>query len=288
MPRIWVFGSLNADLVIAAERPPHAGETLSGGDLAVYPGGKGANQAVAAAKLGGEVRMVGAVGTDSFGELLLESQTAAGVDVAGVRRMDRATGVALITVFPDGDNSILLSPGANGCWTSDEARDALRGIGSGDFLLCQLELPLAAVGAALKAGREAGATTILDPAPAGKLPREVLETVDILTPNETEAAVLGDDADAAGMIVYKRGAEGCVIAEPGRAELHVPAFAATAVDTTAAGDVFNGALAVALSEGGELEAAARFANAASSISVTRRGAQPSAPTRAEVESLLGR
>jgi len=291
--RIWVFGSLNADLVAEVERQPNPGETLTGGDLQVIPGGKGANQAVAASRVGAsrvgaEVRMVGAVGNDGFADLLLESLRASGVDASRVRRTDQATGTALITVARSGENAIVISPGANASPTPESVEADLAGIGDGDFLLCQLESPLEAVEAALRFARRAGARTMLDPAPACELPRSLLAEVDVLTPNESEAAFLvGDglslDEQASALqalgprrVCLKLGSRGFYLDEL------VPAFEVPVVDTTAAGDVLNAALAVAMMEDLPL----RFAAAAAAISVSRKGAQPSAPTRAEAEALL--
>lgn len=298
MGRILVVGSLNADLVCRAERLPTAGETLTGGDLDTFPGGKGANQALAAARLGVATTLAGAVGVDALGDLVLASQREAGVSCTGVRRSDRPTGVALITVLPDGRNAILLSPGANASVSAADAREACQTLGPGDVLLCQLEIPVEAVIAALGAARDRGATTILDPAPAQPLDEGALALADILSPNETEAATLTRlplstppetvaaelQRRGAGAVILKLGSRGCFVHSQGTA-VSLPALEVEAVDTTAAGDVFNAALAVCLVEGKDLETAARFATAASAVSVTRMGAQPSAPTRAEVEAM---
>ena len=163
MPRIFVLGSLNADLVVAVPRPVQPGETLSGGELTVFPGGKGGNQAVAAARLGAEALMVAQVGCDAFGDFLLDRQRNAGVMTGGIGRCGRASGVALISVFPDGENSIVISPGANAAVTPRLVRERLTGLEAGDFLLCQLEIPLDAVEAGLRLARGRGAVTMLDP-----------------------------------------------------------------------------------------------------------------------------
>jgi len=232
--------------------------------------------------------MVGAVGNDGFADLLLESLRASGVDASRVRRTDQATGTALITVARSGENAIVISPGANASPTPESVEADLAGIGDGDFLLCQLESPLEAVEAALRFARRAGARTMLDPAPACELPRSLLAEVDVLTPNESEAAFLvGDglslDEQASALqalgprrVCLKLGSRGFYLDEL------VPAFEVPVVDTTAAGDVLNAALAVAMMEDLPL----RFAAAAAAISVSRKGAQPSAPTRAEAEALL--
>jgi len=291
------------DLVIEIGRLPRPGETITGGDLAFYPGGKGANQACAAARLGGTTVLVARVGNDPFGAKLLESLTASGVDTSGVGISPCSTGCASIYVLPDGQNSIVISPGANQTLDAN-ALSGLRSLRAGDLLLCQLEVPIATVRAALAQAKAAGATTILDPAPARPLPQDLLMNVDILTPNQTEAAVLTgrsgsrpDDERAAGQIarellslgarhvILKLGKLGCYVA--GRdVQAAVPGFEVDSLDSTAAGDVFNGALAVALAELMPLTDAARFANAAAAISVTRRGAQSSIPCRGEVEQFL--
>ncbi len=300
MARIFVLGSLNADLVIEVARPPRRGETLSGGELQAHPGGKGANQAVAAAKLGGRVLMAGALGSDGYGDLLLESQRSAGVDTTHIERSHSPSGVAVITVFPDGENSIVISPGANATLTPKFARAALADITKSDYLLCQLESPLETVDAALRQARSAGATTILDPAPARDLPRSILSRVDILTPNEIEAAtLLGEkklrDPEATALdlltlgpktVILKLGSKGSLTVTKTGTRLRTPAFHVDVVDSTAAGDTFNAALAVALSEGQGLAEAGRFANAAAALSVTKPGAQPSAPTRAELDEFV--
>ena len=303
MPRIFVLGSLNADLVVDVPRPVQPGETLTGGGLTIFPGGKGGNQAVAAARLGAETVMVGQVGRDTFGDFLLDRQRDAGVMTTGVGRCDRASGVALISVFPDGENSIVISPGANATVTPRLVQERLAGLEAGDFLLCQLEIPLDGVEAGLRLARDRGALTLLDPAPARPLAPELLRLVDYLTPNQTEAAILLDEPDletepveqalaaasrlrasGARNVVLKLGRLGCC-GLVGGDSVAAEGFAVQAVDTTAAGDTFNAALAVALSEGRAFVSAARFANAAAAISVTRRGAQSSAPSRAEVEQL---
>ena len=304
MPRIFVLGSLNADLVVDVPRPVQPGETLTGGELTIFPGGKGGNQAAAAARLGAEAVMVGQVGRDTFGDFLLDRQRDAGVMTTGVGRCDRASGVALISVFPDGENSIVISPGANAAVTPRLVRERLAGLEAGDFLLCQLEIPLDAVEAGLRLARDRGAVTLLDPAPARPLAPELLALVDYLTPNQTEAAILLDEpgletgqveqalaaasrlrASGTRNVVLKLGRLGCCGLVDGDS-FAAKGFAVEAVDTTAAGDTFNAALAVALSEGLVIGSAARFANAAAAISVTRRGAQSSAPTRSEVTQLL--
>jgi len=301
--RILVFGSLNTDVVQRVTRLPRAGETVHGADLATFTGGKGANQSCAAARLGGRAFMAGIVGEDSFGAALLADLQALGVDVALVGRSPRKTGTATILVLPDGDNAIVLSPGANADVGAALAAQAVAGLTHGDCLLCQLEVPLQATHAALCLARARGVCTILDPAPAGELPDELLQHVDILTPNQTEASTLLDwkspvatldearaAADAlrtrgARNVIVKLGALGCLVSSSSDS-VHVPAVSGEVIDTTAAGDTFNGALAVSLQEGRELVEAARFAVCAASLSVRRRGAIASIPSRSEVDAML--
>jgi len=305
MPRrILVFGSLNMDLIMPAERVPRPGETLACGDFVAAPGGKGANQACAAGRLGKHVIMVGRVGADSFGPKLIESLAAAGVETSEVKTVDGSTGAAFILVLPDGENLILLSLGANARFEVEPDLLERLSLNSGDCVLAQLESPIETVNAALAAGRKAGATTILDPAPARALPPELLGNVDWLTPNQTEAAILLGDpgleiddyasAETAAHrllalgpkgVIMKLGALGC-LAVTTQAVLSQSAFPVRAVDTTAAGDAFNGAFAVALVEGRDLPSALRFGCAAAGISVTRMGAQPSMPTRDEADRFL--
>jgi ribokinase len=301
---IYVVGSLNIDLVTRMERLPRPGETVLGGDLALFPGGKGANQACAAGRFGGRAKMIGQTGRDAFGEQLRVSLRDAGVDTAGVGYSDRSTGSACIGVLPSGENAIVISPGANATMTPELALARLQDLAAGDLVLLQLEIPLETVQSVLEFARRRSAVTMLDPAPPRELAPQILRAVDFLTPNQSEAAeVLRDsaldldDPDAiAGAaarlralgpraVILKLGEAGCFLSTP---EVTGP-FAGRsvqAVDTTAAGDTFNGAFAVAISEGMPLDAAATFANAAAAISVTRHGAQSSIPDRVEVERVL--
>jgi ribokinase len=305
---VAVVGSLNMDFVVTVPRLPAPGETVLGRNFQMIPGGKGANQACAAGKLGGGkvlTRMAGRVGYDLFADHLKASLAAAGVDVSAVyATKSQPTGVALIWVEESGQNAIVVASGANHALSASEV-EALRPVFRGAALaLFQLETPLAAVAAALRLAREEGARTILDPAPARPLERELLEQVDLLTPNESEACLLvgrppqrltleeAPEVAAALLemgpraVVLKLGELGCYFSD-GRRCLPSPGFAVEARDTTAAGDTFNGALAVALAEDMPLEQALEFANAAAALSVTRLGAQASIPTRAEVEAFLG-
>ncbi len=304
-PSIFVIGSLNADLVQNVGRLPGAAETLLGGEVRTFAGGKGGNQAVAAARMGGRVSMIGEVGRDGFGQLLLESLRSAGVDTEQVGFVNGSSGTAIIFVLPNGENAIVVSPGANASLTPEEASSRLAALRPASLLLCQLEIPLNTVGAALKLGKQREATTILDPAPAHPDCLRFLHDVDFLTPNETEALQLlnrdrpiGSDDDArqvarelrrlgAASVVLKLGARGCYVCHEDCSVL-VNGLEVNAVDTTAAGDTFNGAFACALGEGKTVIEAAHFANAAAALSVTCSGAQSSIPTREEVEEFLER
>jgi len=302
VPAIVVVGSLNADLVVHVPRFPVAGETISGEGFVLLPGGKGANQACAAARLGGVVAMVGQVGRDDQGGMLRESLRRAGVDVRLVDQDEQAaTGVAIISIDATGENQIILAAGANGTFTPERLARALPLIRSASVLLLQLETPLDTVMRAATEARAAGVTVVLDPAPARDVPDQLLRLATYVTPNEGELARLVGapvadepsmadiDGQAARLIargstrvLAKLGARGArLITADGATEW--PARHVTPVDTTAAGDAFNGAFAVALAEGADLYRAVRFATTAAAISVTRHGAQPSMPTRAEVD-----
>jgi ribokinase len=299
MKRILIVGSLNADLVQPLPRLPQPGETILAGDLQLVPGGKGANQAVAVGRLNGNARMIGELGHDSFADALIESLASANVDHTGVGRSPGSTGTACILVLPSGENLIVVSPAANARLTADKLQSRLS---VHDILLCQLEIPLETTALALAIAHRHGAITILDPAPAQPLGHDILSTVTYLTPNQTEAALLlegpeiisiHDASEAArklldlgpANVIVKLGAQGCVIVNRQTCD-HIPGFAVTPLDTTAAGDTFNAAFAVALAESLTVHAAARFAHAAAAISVTRFGAQSSIPTRAEVDAFL--
>ena len=309
MPQITVVGSLNMDLVVSVERLPAPGETVLGHDFQMLPGGKGANQACAAGKLGAtavRTRMIGRVGYDVFADHLKSSLAAAGVDVEHVQATrSQPTGVALIWVDRYGQNSIVVSPGANhtlACSDVPAMGAAFRG---SRFALFQLESPLDTVEGALRLARSEGSQTMLDPAPAQPLAAGMLANVDILTPNETEAQMLlglpagrlnmADAPDIArslrargpGCIVLKMGEQGCFYLDAGR-EIVSPGFRVDVKDTTAAGDTFNAGLAVALAEELPIEQALRFANAAAALSVMRVGAQASIPSREEVAGFLAK
>lgn len=286
-PSVVVVGSLNMDFVVRANHLPAPGETVLGHGFQMLPGGKGANQAVAAGKLGinsVNVRMIGRVGMDLFADHLKASLSSAGVDVSAVHASkSNPTGVALIAVDAAGQNQIVVASGANGDLAASDVEAMRRVMRGASVALFQLENPLPAVEAALRLAREEGLRTILDPAPAQPLSPHLLSLVDILTPNETESRILGETK--AHMLILKLGDQGCEFRGAGES-YRVPAFPVDAVDTTAAGDTFNGALAIALAEGSPMPHALRFANAAAAISVTRMGAQASAPARAEVDALM--
>jgi ribokinase len=305
--RIVVFGSLNMDFVAKVRQLPLPGETTLGSGFQTIPGGKGANQACAAGRAGAgtvQVLMAGRVGRDSFGEQLKASLSAAGVDVSFVQVTEaEPSGAALIWVDATGQNSIVVASGANFTLTESEIEDFRPAFTGAACALFQLESPLPAVTAGLRLASGLGARTILDPAPAQPLSAQILRHVDILTPNESEACLLLREplarvtpADAPRLatqllqlgprsVVIKLGDAGCFFSD-GRREIFMPPFRVKAIDATAAGDMFNGSLAVALAEGQDMESALKFANAASAISVTRSGAQSSVPTRSEVEAFL--
>ncbi|MFF0381747.1 ribokinase [Streptomyces sp. NPDC004286] len=293
---LLVVGSANADLVVGVERRPGAGETVLGGDLAVHPGGKGANQAVAAARLGARTALLARVGDDGHGRLLLDSLRSAGVDTSAVLTGGAPTGVALITVDPSGDNSIVVSPGANSRLTEGDARADV--LGAARVVSAQLEIPLETVAAVVRALPE-GTRFVLNPSPPRPLPAEVLAACDPLVVNEHEARVLLGDADSGDdpadwarrllalgprSVVVTLGARGALVCDASGARA-VPSVAVAAVDTTGAGDAFTAALAWRLGAGEELSVAAAYAARVGAAAVTRRGAQESYPTAAEVAAL---
>lgn len=302
MANIVVVGSLNMDVVAVSPRIPVPGETIIGNKYFTASGGKGANQAFAAARLGGKTAMLGRIGDDAFGREMRKTLADAGCDVSGIGITPGTSGVALIFVAETGQNSIIVVPGANNAFEPEHIDAAqLRGATA---VLLQLENPMQTVLAAAQKARQAGARVILDPAPApaNPLPAELIRSVDILTPNETEAAILAGQAPSrltpkeavevarklqvagARTVIVKLGDQGCVVVDGESATL-LPAPQVNAIDTTGAGDVFNGALAVGLSEGLPLCDAAVFANNAAAMSVTRLGHGESAiPSREELAS----
>lgn len=289
MGKIVVIGSSNTDLVIRTPRIPSPGETLIGSDFMINAGGKGANQAVAAARMGGDVCFVACVGDDGFGAEAVRHYAGEGIDTSYiVRRNGVASGVALIAVDDAAENSIVVAPGANALLSTADIDAVESEIAAADYLLVQLEIPMETVARATELAVRHGVRVILNPAPAAPIADEVLARLDLITPNRSETELLtglkvenvGDAVAAAAWfrgrgvrrVAVTMGSAGALVADE-RGEEFVPAYRVEAVDTTAAGDVFNGALAVALSEGRELGAAARFAAAASSIACTRIGAQ---------------
>jgi ribokinase len=305
-PALLVVGSLNMDFVVRTPHLPAAGETVLGGDFRMIPGGKGANQACAAGRLASSslVRMIGRVGYDPFADQLKATLAAANVDVSAIAATrTQSTGVALIWVDDQAQNSIVVAAGANFTFQAGDIEGSRTSFRGARFALFQLEIPIATVAAGLQLARSEGARTMLDPAPAQSLSGEIMASVDILTPNESEACILlgrpgtrvaVPDAPAlarallgmgCGAVALKLGDRGCCYVDS-NTELYSPAFSVHSVDSTAAGDIFNAALAVALTEDMPIKSALRFANAAAAISVTRPGAQSSAPLRADVQSFL--
>jgi ribokinase len=303
-PRIIVMGSFVADLMGRGREIPVPGETVKGSLFKIGPGGKGANQAVAAARAGGDVAMITKLGFDSFGDMALENFKSEGIDVERVfRSREDPTGAALIIVSErTGQNSIMVIPGACGRLGAREVEEAMKALAPADVLILQLETNFEAVFASLEAGRALGMKVICNPAPAQAIPADYYPLIDYLTPNETEAATLSglpvsdlDDAAKAARALQAKGArqvvitlgdKGALVVEEDGEPRAVPPFPVEAVDTTGAGDAFNGAFAVALAEGKDTIAAATFANAAAALSVTRIGTAPSMPQRAEIDELL--
>ena len=302
MSRFCVAGSINMDLVTSAPEFPRPGETIKGSGFATFTGGKGANQAVALAKLGADTAMIGKTGNDVYADEYLRWFKELNVDTAGVKKEDTSTGIAVITVDKSGENSIIIVAGANGLVDAKYIRQNGNIIKNAGFLLLQLEVPVEAVTEAAITAAENGTVVILDPAPASPVPDELLKHTDIITPNETEAEALTgvkpkDEAGfaEAGRIltsrgvktaVMKAGKDGAYIYQNGQLT-HVAGFKVNSVDTTAAGDTFNAGLAYALGEKMPLFDAVRFANAAGAISTTKKGAQSGMPSLAEVKALLG-
>ncbi|MGW1723770.1 ribokinase [Streptomyces sp. NPDC002306] len=296
MTHIVVLGSTNMDLLAYVEKAPQRGETVTGREFRTIPGGKGANQAVAAARAGATVSMIGAVGNDSFGTRLRSTLERAGVDTGPLRTAEGPSGTAHIVVDDEGGNAIVVVPGANG--TVDRLTPGDEGvIASADALLLQLEIPLRTVVAGARTARAHGVRTILTPAPAQPLPPELLAATDLLVPNEHEAAALTgrtDPREAAAalldqvpQVVITLGAAGSLYAARGAEPLTVPAPRVTAVDSTGAGDTFVGALATALGEARPVREAVAWAAAAAALSVQREGASASMPCRAEIEARYG-
>jgi len=300
--KVVVVGSFNIDLVIKAERRPQKGETLIGQEFGMFSGGKGFNQATAAARLGADVVMIGRLGTDTFGDILMSASTEEKIDTNFVvRDAEVGTGVATIVIDAAGDNSIILVPHANMRLSVEDVERASAQIASADVLLLQLEVPIEASQKAAEIAKANGAKVILNPAPARELPDSFLAQVDILTPNEVETEFLSglkvsDDegAQRAAQVLLDKGISTVVLTLGDRGALLltsdvrklIPAYKVDVVDTTAAGDAFCGALATALAQGKTSEDAVAFANAAGALAVTVLGAQPSIPTAEKVEAFL--
>lgn len=302
MKHILVVGSMNADLVIQTPRMPRMGETVRGSNFCVNTGGKGANQAAAIAKLGGDIKLLGCVGADSYGEMLLSDLSRFGVQTDGAQTVDTATGVAVITVC-GGDNCIILDAGANACMTPEviDANAAL--FAWADYCVLQLEIPLETVLHAARAAKKNGAKVVLNPAPMCPLPEELLTLVDLFVPNSSEAELFlghpvegieGAKAAAAEIrargipdVIITLGSDGCVYADGGSVQHH-GIVDTPVVDTTAAGDTFVAGVLVCLTEGMSMAEAVRFATHASALCVSRSGAMASVPTRDEVEAFMAR
>ncbi|EOD77885.1 Ribokinase [Grimontia indica] len=302
MNKLVVLGSVNADHVLQVPSFPRPGETLHGRNYQVIPGGKGANQAVAAARLKADIGFIACVGDDPFGVNIRESFKCDGINISGVKmQADCPTGIALIQVSDSGENSICISAEANAKLTAEAIEPELERIRHAEYLLMQLETPLDGIELAAQIGKRHDTKVILNPAPARELPESLLACIDIITPNETEAEVLTgvkveDDASAKAAadilhgkgietVMITLGAKGVYVSQNGEGQI-VPGFRVEATDTTAAGDTFNGAFVTGLMESMPLESAIKFAHAAAAISVTRFGAQTSIPTRDEVDEFL--
>lgn len=281
---IGVVGSINLDLVASGAPLPRAGETVTGARFAQHPGGKGANQALAARRLGAQVKLVGCVGDDALAEPALALLRQDGVDVGDVMsEIGTATGVALIAVSPGGENQITVASGAN---ARVGERD-VAALSKCDIILGQLEVPVAAIEAAATKAAETGALLAINLAPALELNADILQRADILIANEIEAEAYGDAlSQGTGLVAVTLGGDGAVLFKQGREIARVPAFPVEIIDTTGAGDTFCGALAVALAEGQSPDTALRFASAAGALAVTKPGAQPSLPWRKSVDELL--
>lgn len=302
---IVVVGSLNQDIVLGLCRFPKLGETVTGASLRTFCGGKGANQAFAAARLGGRVSMVGQIGSDAAGDAQLRSLRAVGVNVEHIARLDNeSTGTAVIAVEEDGDNRIIVVPGANGSFSATTLDSSKSLLATAGVLLVQLEVPIPTVARAIEIAHEGGVCVILDPAPAQYIPDIVLSQVDYLAPNLHELALLSGEqlthdseegqivaaaqklcARGVRTVIAKLGARGAILVSAQNSHV-VPAFQVTAIDSTGAGDCFLGAFAAALMRGESELCACRFAAAAAALAVTRHGAQASVPEFAEVQHLL--
>lgn len=304
MAKIIVLGSSNTDMIVKVPRIPAPGETILGGKFVQAAGGKGANQAVAAARSGGEVTFIANTGDDNFGKEAIQGFKKEGINTNNIFVDEESpSGVALIFVAEDGENSIAVASGANGTLTPSQIREVKDVILAGDILLTQLETPIETVTEAIRIASENNVKVILNPAPAQELSDELLKQIDILTPNQSEAELLTgipvvdeESAQKAAAnllskgiqtVILTLGSEGAFVMSSD-VQKAIPGFKVKAEDTTAAGDTFNGALAVGLAEGKPLEEAIRWAHAAAAISVTRMGAQPSIPNQKEIQEFLSK
>lgn len=302
--RVVVVGSSNFDVVVNAERPPREGENILATNLKFFPGGKGANQAVAVERLGAQVTFIGSVGRDIIGDFLIGHLEGSGIDTRWVRREpERSSGCAFISIYPSGNNSIVVDPGANRTLTPTDVDRSHEAFAAADAVLTVLEIPIETVEAVLRAGRKAGKLTVLDAGPPRQCSAEILKLADIVSPNETELEALSretvsgrDSVEKAARkllglgaktVVVKMGSDGSMLVTAGGAT-HFPASKIKAVDPTAAGDAFTAALTVKLAMGENVEDAIRYANLAGALAVTRLGALPSLPTRGEVEAFAAR
>ena len=302
MKNICVIGSLNMDLVVKVDTMPKGGQTLIGSNFKEVPGGKGANQAVAMARLGGNVSMIGKVGNDGFGQTLLNALKTDNVNTDYIGIEEGPTGVALITVDKNAENSIVVAPGANFKVAVEDIDNNIEAINNSDIVVVQLETPLETIKYGLKKAKEAGKYTILNPAPAVVLEDEIIKNVDLLTPNETELEVLSgveinteDDIKRAAQIMIDKGVKELIVTLGSKGSLYInkersmfkSAYKVQAVDTTAAGDSYTGALSVAFANNKDVEEAMDFASKVGALSVMKEGAQSSLPTLKDVENFRG-
>ena len=302
MKNICVIGSLNMDLVVNVDTMPKPGQTIIGSNFKEVPGGKGANQAVAMARLNGNVSMIGKVGEDGFGQTLINSLKNDKVDTTYIQTAKGATGVALITVDKNAQNSIVVSPGANFEVKEDDIDNNIEAIKNSDIVVLQLETPLNTIKYALNKAKELNKYTILNPAPAVKLDDEIIKNVDLLTPNETELEIISgvsieteEDIQKAAQIMIEKGVKELIVTLGSKGSLYINketsmfknAYKVEAIDTTAAGDSYTGALAVAFANGKNIEDAMDFASKVGALSVQKEGAQSSLPTLEDVENFRG-
>ena len=302
MKNICVIGSLNMDLVVNVDTMPKPGQTIIGSNFKEVPGGKGANQAVAMTRLNGNVSMIGKVGEDGFGQTLINSLKNDKVDTTYIQTSKGATGVALITVVKNAQNSIVVSPGANFEVKEDDIDNNIEAIKNSDIVVLHLETPLNTIKYALNKAKELNKYTILNPAPAVKLDDEIIKNVDLLTPNETELEIISgvsieteEDIQKAAQIMIEKGVKELIVTLGSKGSLYInkeksmfkKAYKVEAVDTTAAGDSYTGALAVALSQDKNIEDAMDFASKVGALSVLKEGAQSSLPTLEDVKNFRG-